>query len=119
VKVTGIAFTMYPVKDMARARKFYTEVLGLVQGKNFADQWVEYYLDNGCLAITDMTPVKPDSNAGGSIAFEVENLDEAMAAIAAAKVTVKVPIFHSPVCRMAVVLDPEGNAVTLHEKKPV
>ena len=83
-KITGIAFTMYPVKDMARARKFYAEVLGLVQGKNFADKWVEYYRDNGCLAITTMTPVEPNANAGG---------------------------------RMAVVLDPEGNAVTLHEKK--
>lgn len=118
MKVKHIAFTMYPVKDMARARKFYAEGLGLVQGRNFADKWVEYYLENGCFAITTMTPVEPNANAGGSIAFEVEDLDAAMAKLAAANATVKVPPFHSPVCRMAIVLDPEGNALCLHEKKP-
>ena len=29
LKVTEIAFTCYPVTDMARARKFYEGVLGL------------------------------------------------------------------------------------------
>ena len=28
--VTHIAFTMYPVKDLTRARRFYEEDLGLV-----------------------------------------------------------------------------------------
>ena len=28
-KINGIAFSCYPVKDMARARKFYEGVLGL------------------------------------------------------------------------------------------
>ena len=29
LKITEIAFSCYPVLDMARARKFYEEVLGL------------------------------------------------------------------------------------------
>ena len=117
--IKHIAFTMYPVKDMARARGFYEDVLGLGKGNEKAGgKWVEFYLENGCFAITNMTPVQPGASMGGSIAFEVENLDAAMVKIAAANTVVKVPPFPTPVCRMAYVLDPEGNAVCLHEKKP-
>ena len=31
----SIAFFVYPVSDMARARKFYEEALGLKMGMNF------------------------------------------------------------------------------------
>ena len=34
MKIKHSAFTMYPVKDMARARKFYA-ALGLEEGKDF------------------------------------------------------------------------------------
>lgn len=119
MKIKHIAFTMYPVKDMARARAFYEGVLGLGDGREAAaGKWVEYYLENGCFAITTMTPVQPGASMGGSIAFEVESLDAAMAKLAAANAIVKVPPFPTRVCRMAIVLDTEGNAVTLHEKKP-
>lgn len=37
MSVKHIAFTVYPVKDMARARSFYEQDLGLRLGKNFHD----------------------------------------------------------------------------------
>lgn len=116
--VKHIAFTMYPVSDMARARRFYEKGLGLKVTHDFGGKWVEYHLGNGCFAITTMaTGVNPSANAGGSIAFEVENVDAAVAALTAAKAAVKVPAFDSPVCRMAVMTDTEGNAFSLHAKK--
>ena len=71
-----VAFTMYPVKDMPRARAFYEETLGLPPSKyGAASPWVEFDLPGGgCLAITTVTPNEPSASAGGTIAFEVEDL---------------------------------------------
>jgi predicted enzyme related to lactoylglutathione lyase len=110
-----IAFTMYPVRDMARARRFYEQDLGLTMTNDYHGAWVEYDLAGGCFAITTMVPhLSPSASAGGSIAFEVDDVDATVAALKAKGNAVKVEPFSSPVCRMAVVLDPEGNAVTLH-----
>ncbi len=114
--VKHIAFTMYPVKDMARARKFYEEDLGLTLTQDFGGKWVEYHLGNGCFAITTMTPVRPSMDSGGSIAFEVEDVDKTVERLRAKKAVIKVEPFSSPVCRMAVILDPEGNALCVHAK---
>jgi len=118
-KVKHIAFTMYSVRDMARARKFYEEDLGLKLTHNFRDQWIEYHLNGCCFAITTMAEdVSPSANSGGSIAFEVDDVDAMIAKLRAKGVSVKMDPFSTPVCRMAVVLDPEGNAVSIHAKNP-
>jgi len=113
-----VAFTMYPVKDMDRARKFYEETLGLKATQEFAEgKWIEYDLDQGgCFAITNMVPdLEPSANAGGGVAFEVEDIDKLMEDLKAKNVEVKMDTFQSPVCRMAVVIDSEGNAIMLHQ----
>lgn len=116
--IKKVAFTMYPVTDMERARDFYENILKLVPGSITANgAWVEYDLPKGgCFALTTLAEgVKPSANAGGSIAFEVEDLDELMTALKSKKVEVKLDIFSSPVCRMAVILDSEGNSIVLHQ----
>lgn len=113
-----IAFTMYPVIDLNRARNFYEKTLGLSVGKISAGgSWVEYDLPGGgCFAITTLAEgVRPSSNAGGSVAFEVEDLDALVTKLKTDGIKFKLDIFTSPVCRMAVILDSEGNAVTLHQ----
>lgn len=115
--IKHIAFTMYPVENMARARKFYEKALGLKGPKVYAGgKWVEYHLKNGAFAITTMTPIKPSATSGGSIAFEVKDVDATLKKLKAAKAVVKVPPFDTPVCRMAIVLDSEGNALCVHAK---
>jgi predicted enzyme related to lactoylglutathione lyase len=117
-----VAFTMYPVTDVARARKFYEETLGLKSGSvgNRGDRyWVEYDLPGGgCLALTNFVPDAPSAAAGGTIAFEVEDLDRLVVDLKKKGVTFKSDIIHSPVCRMAVCLDSEGNSLLLHQLKP-
>ena len=116
-----VAFTMYPVTDVARARKFYEETLGLKSGSvgNRGDRyWVEYDLPGGgCLALTNFVPDAPSAAAGGTIAFEVEDLDRLVEDLKKKGVTFKSDIIHSPVCRMAVCLDSEGNSLLLHQLK--
>jgi hypothetical protein len=42
--------------------------------------WIEYDLPGGgCLALTNFTEKKPSASAGGTIAFEVEDLDTLIA----------------------------------------
>lgn len=113
-----IAFTMYPVQDIDRARKFYEETLGLAVGKiSSGGAWIEYDLPGGgCFAITNLAQgVNPSANAGGSVAFEVDDLDALVTKLKSKNVKFKLDIFASPVCRMAVIIDSEGNAVTLHQ----
>ena len=110
------------VTDVIRARKFYEETFGLKSGSvgNRGDKWwVEYDLPGGgCLALTNFTKEKPSDTAGGTIAFEVEDLDCLMTDLKGKGVTFKSDVIHSPVCRMAVCLDSEGNSILLHQLKP-
>lgn len=111
-----VAFTMYPVTDMPRARAFYEETLGLPPSSNGAQSpWVEFDLPGGgCLAITTVTPERP---GGGTIAFEVDDLDETVAQLKAKGVAFAAEGIESPVCHMAIVKDPDGNAIILHKLK--
>lgn len=115
--ITRIAFTLYPARDLARARRFYEQDLGLTKTGQFVEgRWIEYDLAGGCFALTDLVDdLQPSATAGGSIAFEVDDVDALVTALRAKGVTVKVEPFSTPVCRMAIVLDPEGNGLTLHQ----
>ena len=117
-----VAFTMYPITDVARARRFYEETLGLKRGSmgNQGDNyWIEYDLpEGGCLALTNFVQEQPSDSAGGTIALEVEDLDKLIADLKSKGVTFKGDVIVSPVCRMAVCLDSEGNSILLHQLKP-
>ena len=123
MQLKKVAFTMYPVTDVARARDFYEKTLGLTVGNhaNRGDQWwVEYDLPGGgCLALTNFTPQKPSASAGGTIALEVADLDALIADLKAKSVEFKSDVIHGAACRMAVCLDSEGNSLLLHQKNPL
>ena len=112
-----VAFTMYPVEDTARARDFYETKLGLTVGsKSSNGVSTEYDLPGGgCFALFRGDQAKPSASAGGSIAFEVDDLDALVARLKADGVTVLQANIVSPVCRMAVIQDTEGNSLLLHQ----
>ena len=113
-----VAFTMYPVEDLERAKEFYSNTLGLGEFRACAGgKWLEFDLPGGgCFAITDTIPdLSPSSNSGGSIAFEVEDLDKVVADLKSKGVEFKLDTFKTPLCKLAVALDTEGNAFTLHK----
>jgi len=117
-----VAFTMYPVQDMARAELFYRETLGLGPSSgSVAHGWVEFDLPGGgCLALTTHSGSQPSAGAGGTIAFEVEDLDGLVETLKARNVALPATDIQSPVCRMAMCIDSEGNRIVLHQlkKKP-
>lgn len=113
--IKNVAFFIYAVTDMARSRRFYEEVLGLKYIGSFMDQgsWVEYDINGVTLAISDRLP--PPTGGGGCIAFEVDDLDATYKKLIEEGAESVYAPFDSPVCRGAVLKDPDGNAFGLHQ----
>lgn len=121
VRIKEIAFTGYPVTDLARARVFYESVLGLKQSTAFEHEgaaWIEYDVGAGTLAISNMMSSWKPSPDGPSIAFEVEDFDAAVAALRQAGVKFMLEPMIGEVCSLAVVADPDGNGVAIHRRNP-
>src|SRR5690242_8040369 len=114
MKITEIAFSCYPVRDLKRAKKFYEGTLGLKQSRIFGDEnqgWVEYDIGSGTLAITNFDGDWKPSADGGGTALEVENFDTAMTELKSAGIRFRTEPMETPVCHMAIIFDPDGNAV--------
>lgn len=120
IQITEIAFSCYPVTDMARARSFYEEVLGLkptaVIGEPGGMQWTEYDIANGTLSLGCGAPDWTPRADGCSVGLEVKDFDAAIAHLRAQNVKFHMEPFPTPVCRMAFIYDPEGNTVCIHKR---
>ena len=120
IRYKEIAFIAYPVTDIARARKFYEGVLNLKPNepvKSENPKWIEYDIGPGTLGIGSSPQWLP-SEDGASAALEVEDFDAAIAVLREHKVPIIVGPMDLPTCRMATVRDPDGNKLTLHQRKP-
>src|SRR5690606_14148718 len=102
-----------PVTDMERACRFYEGVLGLKRGDVWEHEgkaWVEFDLGGGTLAISNMSDQWKASSDGPSVALEVADFDAAVAHLRQHGVKFVIEPAESPVCHLAVVLDPDGNS---------
>ena len=121
LKITEIAFSCYPVKDMARARRFYEDVLGLkptmVVGEPGGMQWTEYDIASGTLALGGGAPNWQPREDGCSMALEVEDFDQAIAHLRSHNVKFKIDPMPTPVCQLAFIYDTEGNLICIHKRK--
>jgi predicted enzyme related to lactoylglutathione lyase len=114
MKILEIAFTAYPVTDLPRARSFYEGVLGLTPSPIKNPQWIEYQIGQHYLGIGSAPGWNPNPD-GGSVALEVEDFDAAIAELRAAGAKFRMEPFPTPVCRMAMVFDPDGNTIVIHK----
>ncbi len=121
LKITEIAFSCYPVTDMARARKFYETVLGLkpafTMGEPGGMQWTEYEIASGTLSLGCGAPDWNPRSDGCSVGLEVEDFNAAIAHLRANGVKFKMEPFPTPVCQMAFIYDTEGNFICIHKRK--
>lgn len=123
MQITEIAFTGYSVTDMKRAKGFYEGVLGLKKSRGFGqhqgeEQWVEYDIGPGCLAlISGGGKDWPPSTTGSAAAFEVDDFDGYVKKLRDHGVKFVFEPQDTPMCRMVVVADPDGNRVVLHQRK--
>jgi predicted enzyme related to lactoylglutathione lyase len=115
--IKEIAFTGSSVTDMKRSRAFYEEMLGLKPSEEMADgKWIEYQVGSGTFAITNINPQTPNG-LGTSIAFEVDDIDAAVRKLQESGVRFLFDKSETPVCWIAIVYDPDGNKVVIHQRK--
>lgn len=120
IRIKEIAFTGYPVTDMPRARAFYEQLLNLKATTSFEHEgkhWIEYDIGGSTLAISNMSPTQWKPSADGpASALEVEEFDPAIAALKQAGVTFLIEPMDTGVCRMAIIADPDGNSLVIHQR---
>ena len=122
LNVTGIAFAIYHVTDVARARKFYGEILGLKTSMDMEIApglwWVEYDIGGpSALAITNYESPAMNATKSPGIALEITNYDEALAELRAAGIAITWGPNEFPVCHSFAIKDPDGNDLHLHQRK--
>jgi len=116
LKVTEIAFSCYAVTDMARARSFYEGALGLKPTTVMEDKWVEYEFGPQALALGCAPDFFKPSPDGCAVALEVEDFDAAIQQLREHNVKFRMEPMDTPVCRMAMLFDPDGNTICIHKR---
>lgn len=107
----------FMVRDAKRAMAFYRDVFGLAPSMLYpGDRGCEYELPDGSTfglwGAGGSIPFQPSNG----ILFAVDDFDAAVAALKARGMPPQMEL-ETPVCRMAVIADTEGNSIFLHDRK--
>ena len=117
IKVIEVAFSCYAVTDIKRSRGFYEGVLGLKPTTVIEGKWVEYEIGPYALAIGCAPGMFNPSPDGCIVGLEVEDFEAAISHLRASEVKFRIEPMPTPVCHMAMILDPDGNTVCIHKRK--
>jgi catechol 2,3-dioxygenase-like lactoylglutathione lyase family enzyme len=114
IDVQWLDFVSVPTRDIARARDFYVEVLGLRPSPFTVGE-----VEAGNVTLGFWNPEQDGEqfqpNIAG-IALRVPDVANARAALEAAGVDFIGATVDSGVCHMAFLRDPDGNTVILHHR---
>lgn len=118
VTVRGVDFVTVPAKDFEASARFYGEVLGLPFVKRWGDSpAAEYQAGEVTLAVMDPTGFGQEFHPHRlPIAFRVDDVPAARAALEAQGVRFVTDIIDSGSCHQALFLDPAGNTLDLHHR---
>ena len=118
VKAKAVDFIAYTVTDMDRAEAFYRDALGLevsvprgtkgTRGNGF----MEFEVGGVSIGLTQLDPLP-----NGAMALAVDDVHQAVADLKGMHAEIAMEPIETPVCFMAVVSDPDGNKVILHQRK--
>ncbi|MGH7566149.1 MAG: VOC family protein [Gemmatimonadota bacterium] len=115
----AVDFISYSVTDMDRSEAFYRDVLGLnvevPRGEpgTRASGYME--LDAGGTAIS--LTVLPQLHPNAIVALSVEDVNAAIDELRGKGTKISMEPIETPVCFMAVVADPDGNQILIHQRK--
>ena len=118
--IRKIAFIAHPTRDIASSRKFFGEILGLESSADFGDMWAEFHTPDGkTIALDTMTPKNVESPSV-YMALETDDIDAEVARLKDKGVAVLMDTWSNEhegklICRMAVIADPDGNPIMLHQ----
>ena len=116
MNVLGIDFTYFAVSDMQRSLTFYRDLLGMPLACLVHDgTWAEFEINPGTLVLGqdhDFT-----SPGGGTVALAVEDAKTTLEELKQKGIRIDAPLGESAVCYWAIVADPDGNRVIIHQRK--
>ena len=109
-------FVSVPVEDMERAKRFYSEKLG-IQSPNLDEGWPEFETGNVSIYLVDPTRFGQEFRPNvAHIALRVADVAAERARLEQAGVEFFGEIRDTGVCHMAFFQDTEGNALMLHRR---
>ena len=113
IEIERVDFVSVPTRDVARARRFYGELLGLPT-RGDPD---EFETSNVTLGLwqPEAEGVEFSPNSPG-IALRVPDVHDARERLAAAGVEFLGETVDTGVCHMAFLYDPDGNVLILHRR---
>jgi predicted enzyme related to lactoylglutathione lyase len=117
--VKELSFVAYYVRDVPRARQFYSETVGLRPGEWFNDEWIEFDLGNTTFALDgtgEALGIAPGTSSGA--AFEVDDIHAMRLRLADGGANVT-EVYEFPPCWACFATDPDGNRFTIHQRKSV
>lgn len=118
--IKKIAFIAHPTRDMQRAKEFFGDILGLQSSNDYGDTWAEFDTPDGkSIALDTFTPKNVESPSV-YMALETDDIEAEVARLKERGVQVVMDVWSNEhegklVCKMAVILDPDGNPLMLHE----
>jgi catechol 2,3-dioxygenase-like lactoylglutathione lyase family enzyme len=114
--VEKVDFVSVLTQDIARAKRFYSETLGLsIESEGESD--LEFTLGQLTLDVFDPSSMGEEfAPSPAGIAIRVPDVAAARAELEAKGVQFDGDIVHTSVCDMTFFKDPDGNALILHRR---
>ena len=113
--INKVAFIGHRVADMARAKQFYGELLGLEKTAEYENKWCEFDTPEGkSIALDTFSP----EGTPPYLALETDDIEAELDRLKQAGVEVVMDVRDNKVCKMAVIKDSEGNGLMLHQIAP-
>lgn len=119
MKVERVDFVSFLTQDLPRARRFYTEVIGLdVESEGESD--LELSCGQVTLDIFDPSSIgQPFSPSPAGLALRVPDVAAARVELESKGVVFDGETIETGVCRQAWFKDPDGNALMIHRRYDV
>ena len=116
MQVERVDFVSFLTQDIARAKRFYGEVLGL-ELESEGDHDMEFRAGQVTLDIFDPSSIgQPFAPSPGGLALRVTDVAAARAELEGRDVEFEGDTIDTGVCHMASFRDPDGNALILHHR---
>jgi catechol 2,3-dioxygenase-like lactoylglutathione lyase family enzyme len=114
--VERVDFVSFLTQDIARAKSFYSELLGL-EIETEGDSDMEFRCGQVTLDIFDPSSIgQPFAPSPAGLALRVADVDAARAELEAKGVEFDGETIMTSVCKQAWFRDPDGNSLMLHRR---
>jgi catechol 2,3-dioxygenase-like lactoylglutathione lyase family enzyme len=116
MQVEHVDFVSFLTRDIARAKRFYTELLGLeIESEGESD--IEFRCGQVTLDVFDPSSIgQPFAPSPAGLALRVPDVEAARTELEAKGVEFDAETIETSVCRQAWFKDPDGNALMLHRR---